>query len=217
MTRIVIDVTAEDLAGAERKNSSRCAVAVALARTVPKATHIAVDIHGIKYTLGARRYSYLTPPKIHEYIVAFDAGDTLHPFRFTLRDDQRVVQQRRPRTDKGRELSAATDRVRRARRKADAVTASESTASEPERAIAQARLAMAEAQRTEVRARAALNPEPAQVLEDMAGVPKLERMAPRNRQAGVFRRNQRHYGARSMRVNSDAGPGDFHGPLDVDE
>jgi hypothetical protein len=214
--RHTIDVTQEDIDQALRKDSSRCVVATAVARAFPKASRIQVDVYGIKMSIGDRRHTYLTPPKVHEYIVGFDAGDTIHPFRFSLDDTARVTHRRKLRTDPGKEV----DRARTAERYAKKVAAkieAEETATPAKREVAREKVAAAEARRRVVEAEAKAQPK--SVMEDIpeSEVPR-EKVVDGQRNHRVFRRGkERVYGARVLRVNNDNGPSDFRGPLDVEE
>jgi hypothetical protein len=79
-----IEVTPLDIEKAERNNSYQCVVAQAIARSVPDAHHILVDLRTIRFSLSDRRLQYLTPATVSQYVVDFDAGDELGPFRFSL-------------------------------------------------------------------------------------------------------------------------------------
>jgi hypothetical protein len=79
-----IQVTEDDIQWAQRNNSSKCVVAKAIARTLPECSYIGVDIQTVRFSLGLWRYEYLTPPSIQDYIVSFDAGDVIKPFKFRL-------------------------------------------------------------------------------------------------------------------------------------
>jgi len=208
-----VDVTQEDIDTALRKNSSRCVVATAIARTVPKATNVTVDVHSIRFTEGGRRYTYLTPHPVMDYIVAFDAGDVLHPFTFRLRTDQRLVQQRRRKTPAGKALDTAATTAARRKAKLEQVAASpDATPAEVE--VAADRYAAALAARDQATAEHAGVPH--NETESITDVPPEQvKPVPRGRST-VFYRNHRSYGQRQMRVNQhDDAPGDFRGPLDA--
>lgn len=81
-----ITVTQEDIDGAIRNASNRCAVADAIKRSIPDAIRIRVDTQTIRYTSRTRkeRRFFLTAPSAQEYIVKFDAGDVIGPFTFNL-------------------------------------------------------------------------------------------------------------------------------------
>ena len=208
-----VDVTQDDIDTALRKNSSRCVVATAIARKFPKAARIVVDVHSIKFTDGERRYTYLTPPKVMDYIVAFDAGDALHPFTFRLRDDQKLVQRRHRATPKGKAAHAAEEKVRARARKLDKVT-EDPAATPAEREVAADNYAAALAAVEQARQA----PGRREVPEDVSDVPPEQVKPPAAGRSTVFYRNQRAYGQRVMRVNKvDDAPVDFRGPLDVDE
>lgn len=84
--RYVIEVTQEDIDAAVKGNSSRCAVATAIARQIGDAGHVIVDVQTIRFSrLDKRaRLYYLTPPVVTSYIIDFDAGDPIEPFSFRL-------------------------------------------------------------------------------------------------------------------------------------
>src|SRR5262245_29675858 len=81
-----INVTQEIIDGAVTNTSSRCMVADAVKKAFPRAVRIRVDMQTIRWTDPAqqKRYVYLTPARAQQYIIAFDAGDTIKPFRFRL-------------------------------------------------------------------------------------------------------------------------------------
>jgi len=212
MGETFVEVTQEMIDKALRKNSSRCVVATAIAGRFPQASRITVDVHSIKFTNGARRYTYLTPPKVMDYIVAFDAGDTLHPFRFRLREDQRLIQQRRRHTPDGQKVNRARQRAADRAAKLEKVEA-DPAATPAEREVAADRYAAALAEASEARAAAG----PLDQKEDVTDVPPMEVRPPVKGRSTVFYRNRREYGRRHMRVNqTDDRSGDFRGPLDVD-
>lgn len=80
-----IEVTDLDIQQAIRNDSYRCVVAQAIARTIPEATRILVDLQTIRFTLDDHRLQYLTGTEVASYVVGFDAGDPIEPFAFTLR------------------------------------------------------------------------------------------------------------------------------------
>lgn len=84
--RFQINVTEADIANGLRNNSYHCAVSQAIARELPDAKFISTDIQTIRFSLAesGERLTYLTPPNVQQYIVAFDAGDVLKPFGFYL-------------------------------------------------------------------------------------------------------------------------------------
>jgi hypothetical protein len=207
-----VDVTQEDLDAAVRKVSTSCAVAVAVARTFPKSSRITVDVHSIRFTNGDRRYTYLCPPSVAAYIVAFDAGDELHPFRFRLRDDQRLVVRRERKTDDGKALNAAKTKERYAKAKAEKIAADPET-TEAQRVAATERAMAAEHALQAVRAEVKAKAVPVSVTETHPDVPPSGQQTKSSGRTVV--RSTRSYGHREMRVNNDPGPGDFRGPLDI--
>jgi len=115
--RFDIEITDRDIANGIREDSTKCVVAQAIARTIPDAMRIDVDTQSLRFTYFDQRLVYLTPPAVAEYVVSFDAGDPIEPFRFHLRNPVRV--RRETRTDAGkarhreynREMRAAKDEI----------------------------------------------------------------------------------------------------------
>lgn len=91
-----IEVTQVDIDSGVRRNSVYCAVATAIGRTIPTATYITVTQQSIRLTLDDARHVYLTPPRVGEYVIAFDAGDEIKPFSFGLADP--IIGSRSPKT-----------------------------------------------------------------------------------------------------------------------
>jgi hypothetical protein len=87
-TRINVEVHQEDIDRAMKNHSSKCVVATALARTVKDVERIDVDMQTIRFSIGDKRMVYLTPWRVQDYIVGFDAGETIEPFQFQIRDPQ---------------------------------------------------------------------------------------------------------------------------------
>ncbi len=90
--RVKVRVTENDVRWAVRDDSSRCMVARAVAREVDDAHRIEVDTQTIRFTTRKGRFAYLTPPLVQRYVAAFDAGDPIEPFEFTLRNPLRIKQ-----------------------------------------------------------------------------------------------------------------------------
>lgn len=101
-TRINVEVTETDISKAIVSDSYKCVVAQAIARTIPDSTRIEVDVQTIRFTRmeTGKRYVYLTPYTVQGYVVAFDAGDVIEPFRFQLRNPltvkRRLIQNAEP-------------------------------------------------------------------------------------------------------------------------
>ena len=77
--RINVDVTQALIEAAIRNNSNQCAVARAIAATVPDVCNVTVDIQTIRFSRPAdrERLIFLTPWKVQQHIQAFDAGEEL--------------------------------------------------------------------------------------------------------------------------------------------
>lgn len=88
----IINVTQEDIDGATRGSSSHCMIAEAMKRGGGKS--VAVDIQTLRETDPAakKRSVWLTPPVAQLALIAFDEGERMEPFSFTL---SRPIQIRR--------------------------------------------------------------------------------------------------------------------------
>ena len=111
-----IKVTQADIDRAITSHSSKCVVAQAIARQIPDAVYIDVDTQTIRFTRQGRRWAYLTPYAVQGYVIAFDAGDEIEPFDFTL--SKNIAVARRKTTPDGAKVALARDSARRAQRRA---------------------------------------------------------------------------------------------------
>ena len=116
-----VEVSKEDFDKGVTRDSNRCAVKQAVARQIPGAKRVEVDLQTIRFSIDEERFVYLTPWQVAEYIIAFDAGDEdkLHPFSFQLRSAVEIGPKvrRQAFTDEGRKVEAARTRVRKAKAK----------------------------------------------------------------------------------------------------
>lgn len=103
-----VQVLQNDIDRAIRQDSSHCVVATAVARAFPDAVRISVDTQLIRFThaVTGKRVGYLTPLKVQAYVVAFDAGDPIPPFSFTLGSP--VPMRQRTLTDEGKRRQLAS-------------------------------------------------------------------------------------------------------------
>jgi len=105
MTARRIRVTQDIIDNAIRGNSRHCMVADAIRAAGIKATRVTVDVNLLRFTerVGDEtiRWGYITPVRVQNYIVAFDAGDTIEPFAFDLKSDMRVPLSRQIHTTTG--------------------------------------------------------------------------------------------------------------------
>jgi hypothetical protein len=186
-----VTVTEADIVKAERSNSMKCVVMQAIARCIPDAHHIDIDLQTVRFTRGPRdnseRFVYLTPYQIQDYIVAFDAGDQIQPFSFTLLNQNRITARRRRITPAGKVANAARRTAIRAARRARGGTGDKPLA-DPR----QERAAKDEAIEAYAAARRA-NPGPAHTSTGGRKPP------PR-----VARTSRRTYGLRAMRINRES-------------
>lgn len=173
-TRWNVNVTEQDIAKAQKNDSYTCVVAQAVARTIPDATRLEVDTQAIRLTRGKERFIYLTPYAVQGYVIAFDAGEAIEPFSFQLRNPRRVKTRLRTAAGKAADIArnAAIEKVRR--RKPDA---------------------------TKAEVRAAAKAAYATASEKHKGEPKSEAVKGRLAPPRVFKRKQRAYGHRLLRIN----------------
>jgi hypothetical protein len=84
--RLVIDVPQDIIETSTERDSSHCMIADAIARAVPQAKYISVDLATIRFTdLDAGvRYIYLTPRPAQAALLAFDQGEKPEPFKLRL-------------------------------------------------------------------------------------------------------------------------------------
>lgn len=200
--RIAVDVTQEDIDKAMRSDSARCVVAQAIARTLPDARRISVDVQTVRFTDGhGVRRVYLTPVGVEQYVIGFDAGDKIEPFSFGLYDSQRVNVPTKQGTDAGRKRRAAEAKVRDRKAKAAALEA-DPDATEAERAVAAERVAAAEEHRERVTAETAGQPWEAPIAERQPPPQEGIVTNPRSRAPRLGAgSNNRNYGHRTMRIN----------------
>lgn len=109
---IQVEVSEDDINKAIRSNSAKCVVAQAVARTLPDASRIDVNMQTVRYTRNGKRYEWLTPQKVLNYIVEFDAGDHIEPFTFRLTRGRTT--HRRSTDANARETMAAQKRLHNA-------------------------------------------------------------------------------------------------------
>jgi len=204
-TEIEIQVTQEDIDKADVKHSSRCVVATAIHRSIPGAQRVNVDVQTIRFSVDGERFVYLTPYAVTGYVVAFDAGETIHPFRFRLRSDQEVKVRQTKKTEAGRQVDVARNRAAKA--KARAAKAQEQLAGLNDPALpppspVEVQAIKAKAKLAQVKAKTAEEERDA-VIAAFEGQRKTEPddadkpKAP----AQVFRRYERAYGMRQLRIN----------------
>jgi hypothetical protein len=84
---VCISVTQEHIEKALRRNSSHCAIALAVAQAVPDARFISVDLQSLRFSRKGLRYCFLTPHQAQAAIIAVDQGDrdAIRPFDFSMR------------------------------------------------------------------------------------------------------------------------------------
>jgi hypothetical protein len=160
--------------------------------------------------------------KVEQYIIAYDAGDTIRPFNFQLQTSQRLVVTRQHKTDAGKKIAYAQQAVKRAEKRAATIEA-DPEASSAARTLAREKLAAAEAAHRVTVAKLAT--EPKAVDEKHDDVPRANdggavQVKPRSGKRTTLRGHKRRvYGHRDLRINweEQPEPSDFRGPLDTEE
>lgn len=209
--QIHVKVTQADIDAGVAKDSARCVVATAIARTLPGASRIGVDVQTVRFTDadGVRRV-YLVPPAVAGYVVAFDAGEDLVPFDFRLREEQRVNVRTQRRTDEGKAKARADNKARAAKRKAERDRArAEATADDPTVPEVERRAAATAAEASAAHAETAAE-ERAAVMAAYEHAPTREPgqvAGTRKPTPHVFKRNERAYGMRQLRINGGGSSG----------
>lgn len=193
MSRFNVEVTDKDIERAKQNDSYRCVVAQAVARTIPDATRIEVDTQSIRFTRDGARFIYLTPYAVQGYVIAFDAGESIEPFSFQLRNPQRVA--RRVRTETGLAAVRAADRARVAASAGDRSAPVKGGAESPRRKPSRKASPKDDA-RAAYAAVAAGRTEPMTVTTGDG--PRPRRSPPR-----LFKGKQRSYGHRLLRINQN--------------
>src|SRR5215471_17539933 len=129
-SRLHVEVTQRDIDWGIRDDSARCVVARAVARSIPDASRIEVDTQTVRFTSGGKRYAFLTPLVVQQYVADFDAGKPIGPFAFGLR--QPIVLRRRLLDEANR----AKYRAQRTQREAAQADSQPSTPAAPARPAA---------------------------------------------------------------------------------
>lgn len=93
--RVTIEVTEADIEQAVPKDSGHCAIADAIARQIPGAANVTVDLQTIRWSDRdkGKRYVYLTPRVAQILLLDFDRGDRdrCEPLTFRLIEPVQVV------------------------------------------------------------------------------------------------------------------------------
>lgn len=203
--RYSFDVTKQDIADAQNGDSFNCMVADTIKRQQPGASRVEVDLQTIRWSDKDGRHVFLTPYEVAGYIVAFDAGEEIHPFSFQLRNAVQALQ-RKALTPAAKAAHKADSKLHTARtklRKAERVMAAPES-SPAEVALAEERIVEAEEAIEEAR----VEREEAVAMGKAAGEKtSKERVSTATRMASprVVKTKNRLYGARQLRVNQQDG------------
>lgn len=87
-----LKVTKELITKAIPRDSSHCMVADTIKSQISGAKRVSVDLATIRFSVGDKRYIFLTPRTVQQALIWFDQGDSrLSPFSFDLRVPAQVV------------------------------------------------------------------------------------------------------------------------------
>ena len=190
--RMTISVTEEDIEKAHRNDSFICVVAQAIARTVPMAHHIEVDSQTIRWTEGDERYLWLTPLATQDYVIAFDAGEEILPFKCQL--TRRLPVRRLERTEAGVAIDNARSAVRTAQKTKERMERKAEREEVTPKQVRAAAAKVAKAERTLNEVKAAHRGEKQVVRQPGPGPSRGPRRV-------VTKERTRSYGQRALRIN----------------
>src|SRR6266478_3170476 len=90
--RFTIKVSQERIDTSVERDSAHCMFADAIGDCIPSSERRSVDLQTIRWSdkNTGKRYVYLTPRKVQEYIINFDAGakEKITPFEVVLKNGQ---------------------------------------------------------------------------------------------------------------------------------
>jgi hypothetical protein len=204
-SRFNIEVTEDDITTAHVNDSYRCVVAQAIARQIPGSRRIEVDLQTIRWSDENGRHVFLTPYSVAGYVVAFDAGEELHPFRFQLRDPH-VAAQKKANSKAAKAAVKSRGRITTERQR---LFNAESTLADPDASAEEIAVAHERVKAAPARIEAAQA-----AHEDLKAAYKAagesiseERVTETKRVAApkVFKTKRREYGHRVLRVNQAEG------------
>jgi hypothetical protein len=190
--RVSVSVTEEDIAKAHQNDSFSCVIAQAVARTVPAAHHIEVDTQSIRWTEGSERYIWLTPLSAQDYVIAFDAGEEIAPFRFQL--SRRTPVRRQERTEAGVAVDNARSAVRTAKVAQERVERAAKREEATPKQVKAAAAKVAKAERTFEQVKTAHRGEKQTVRKPGPGRTQAPRRV-------ITKTRIRSYGQRALRIN----------------
>lgn len=97
--RFVVRVNDGVIEAAIPANSGHCVYADAIKESYPAAKNVAVDIQTVRFTIGDKRYIFLTPRALQASLLRFDEGVKPQPSQFQLRNGQIIKAGRRKAKD----------------------------------------------------------------------------------------------------------------------
>lgn len=210
MTMITLEAIQSDIDRAVQNNSSRCVIAQAIVRSIPTAKRVEVDMQTIRWTQDGERIVYITPYAVQDYLIAFDAGDKIEPFKFKLNREQRMTSPLMKRNAAALKVMAADNKVRDRKKRVQTLEAKVETAKRERKPVsevkplqAKVREAKASVVQAEQEKVTVLKTEGPKAVEK-ADNANTDRKRPVKRVGTTSRRtNKRYYGRRLMRVNQE--------------
>ena len=210
MSRTTFEVTQADIDRGIKNHSSRCMVTQTIIRSIPEAKRVETDMQTIRWTQNGERIVYITPYAVQDYLIAFDAGDEIKPFKFALDHDRRMTSPVMKRNAAAKKVGKVDSKVRNGKRrvqaleqkvvevKAEGKPAVEVKAVQAQVKAAKAKVAEAEKEQEEVKK---VEGPKAKYTRDRTNTTRKQ---PVKRVGTTSKRsNTRYYGRRLMRVNQD--------------
>lgn len=210
MSRTTYEVTQVEIDRGLRNNSSRCAVAQTLIRLIPEAKRVEVDMQTIRWTQNGERIVFITPYAVQDYLIAFDAGDELQPFKFKLDSEQRMTSPLLKRNKAAQKIDGAGSKVsyrkRRVQELEQKVTEAKAEHKPPTQVkavqaqVKAAKVAVQEAQQELMEVQKAEGAEAERTFDNAT----TDRPRPVKRVGTTNRKTStRYFGRRMMRVNQE--------------
>ncbi len=86
MPRMKLTITSANIEESIRNDANHCMIASALKEKIPTARWVLVDLQKIRWTdrVARRQFVCLTPKPAQRALLAFDKGEAVKPFHFTL-------------------------------------------------------------------------------------------------------------------------------------
>src|SRR5258708_3563071 len=102
MPRMKLTVTSANIEESIRNDANHCMIASALKEKIPTARWVLVDAQSIRWTdrVAGMKFVCLTPKPAQRALLAFDKGEDVAPFHFTMPAPQTTPIPKRPKRAK---------------------------------------------------------------------------------------------------------------------